>query len=117
MKYAVIETGGKQYKVSEGEVFRFERLPGEIGQQIEFNKILLYSDGNMTQIGAPLVDNVTVNAKILEQHRDRKILVFKYKRRKRYRNKEGHRQYYTAVRINEILNQAASISLQKAQEA
>jgi large subunit ribosomal protein L21 len=100
--YAVVQTGGKQYKVQEGDIFRFEKLPGNVGEKISFDKILMYSDGKEVKIGAPHLEGITVQGHIVEQDRAKKIIVFKYKRRKRYRRKQGHRQYYTAVRIDHI---------------
>ena len=88
--YAVVTTGGKQYKVEKGETLKIEKIPGEIGSRIDFDQILMVSDGDRVEIGQPLV----------EKHK--KILVFKYKRRKRYRRKQGHRQQFTAVRIDDI---------------
>ena len=100
--YAVVETGGKQYKVQSGDTLRVEKLEGEIGSEITLDKILFTGDGDKLQTGAPYVDGASVTAKIVEQHRTRKIIVFKYKRRKGYRVKRGHRQHYTALRIGDI---------------
>lgn len=100
--YAVVATGGKQYKVKEGEVLRVEKLSGDVGQEISFDKVLMFSDGESVKIGQPLVDGVTVRGHIVDQAKAKKIIVFKYKRRKRYRRKQGHRQQYTAVKIDTI---------------
>jgi len=100
--YAVVNTGGKQYKVQEGDTFRFEKLPGNVGEKISFDKIMMLSDGKEVKIGMPLLEGVTVQGHIVEQDRAKKIIVFKYKRRKRYRRKQGHRQSYTAVKIDNI---------------
>lgn len=100
--YAVVSSGGKQYKVREGQTFRVEKIPGDIGSQVSFDKVLLFSDGENLKIGQPVLDNVNVQGKIIEQNKAKKILVFKYKRRKRYRRKQGHRQPYTAIRIDSI---------------
>jgi large subunit ribosomal protein L21 len=100
--YAVVATGGKQYRVEEGDVLRVEKLAGDVGSEIAFDKILLFSDGENVKIGRPDVDGVTVHGQIVAQDKSRKVLVFKYKRRKRYRRKQGHRQPYTAVRIERI---------------
>lgn len=100
--YAVVNTGGKQYKLREGDIFRFEKLQGETGSEIIFENVLMFSDGEKTQIGKPLLENVSVKGHIVEQGKNKKILVFKYKRRKRYRRKRGHRQQYTAVKIDSI---------------
>jgi large subunit ribosomal protein L21 len=100
--YAVVETGGKQYKVKSGDTLRVEKLEGDIGSEITLDKVLMAGEGGDVKTGAPYVDGATVTAKITEQHRTRKIIVFKYKRRKGYRVKRGHRQHYTALRIGEI---------------
>jgi large subunit ribosomal protein L21 len=100
--YAVVATGGKQYKVKEGETLRVEKLPGEIGSSVSFDKVLMYSDGENVAIGQPILDNVAVTGHIVEQGKAKKIIVFKYKRRKRYRRKQGHRQQFTAVKIDSI---------------
>ncbi len=100
--YAVIRTGGKQYKVHEDQVLRVEKLDGSEGSEIEFNDVLLYSDGETVTLGAPVVDNAIVKAHVLEQGRGKKQLVFKYKRRKGYRKMRGHRQYYTEIKIDSI---------------
>lgn len=100
--YAVVETGGKQYKVKSGDTVRVEKLEGEIGSEIVLDKILLTGEGDTVKAGLPYVDGAQVTAKIVEQHRTRKVIVFKYKRRKGYRVKRGHRQHYTALRIGDI---------------
>lgn len=100
--YAVIATGGKQYKVREGDVLRVEKLTGDIGSPISFDKVLLFSDGENVKIGQPVLDNVAVSGHVVEQGKNKKIIVFKYKRRKRYRRKLGHRQPYTAIKIDKI---------------
>ncbi|HCY83925.1 MAG TPA: 50S ribosomal protein L21 [Desulfobacteraceae bacterium] len=100
--YAVIRTGGKQYKVHEGQLLRVEKLEGSEGSEIEFNDVLLYSDGETVTLGAPQVESAVVKAQVLEQGRSKKQLVFKYKRRKGYRKMRGHRQHYTDVRIESI---------------
>lgn len=100
--YAVVATGGKQYKVREGEILRIEKIPGEIGADVSFDKILMFSDGENVKIGQPVLDDVAVNGRIVSQGKAKKIIVFKYKRRKRYRRKQGHRQQFTAVQIDNI---------------
>ena len=100
--YAVVETGGKQYTVKSGDTVRVEKLDGEIGSEITLDKILMTGNGEDFKTGAPYVDGASVVAKIVEQHRTRKVIVFKYKRRKGYRVKRGHRQHYTALRIGDI---------------
>jgi large subunit ribosomal protein L21 len=100
--YAVVATGGKQYKVQEGEVLRVEKLTGEVGSEVAFDEVLLLSDGEKLQVGKPVVEGAQVKGHIVDQGRSKKIIVFKYKRRKRYRRKNGHRQPYTAVQIDAI---------------
>ncbi len=100
--YAIVSSGGKQYKVREGEVFRVEKLPGEVGAPVTFDQVLMVSDGESVEIGRPVLDDRKVEGRIVEQDRAKKIIVFKYKRRKRYRRKQGHRQYYTAVKVGSI---------------
>ncbi len=101
--YAVIKTGGKQFKVSEGDFLKIEKLDAQAGDTITFEEILLVNDGNGNlQIGNPLLANAKVSARVIEQGRDKKIIVYKYKRRKKYRKKQGHRQPYTRVKIIKI---------------
>jgi large subunit ribosomal protein L21 len=100
--YAVVATGGKQYKVQQGDVLRVEKLVGDVGAEVAFDKVLMFSDGENVQIGQPVVEGAVVKGHIIEQGKSKKVLVFKYKRRKRYRRKQGHRQPYTAVRIDAI---------------
>ena len=100
--YAVIRTGGKQYKVHEEQTLKVEKLEGTEGSQIEFDDVLMYSDGETITLGTPTVENASVKAVILEQGRSKKQLVFKYKRRKGYRKMRGHRQHYTEIKIDSI---------------
>ncbi len=100
--YAVVNTGGKQYKVQKGETLRIEKIPGEVGTQVTFDKVLMVADGENVRVGQPLLEKAAVQASIIEQDRAKKIIIFKYKRRKRYRRKQGHRQPYTAIRIDGI---------------
>lgn len=100
--YAVVATGGKQYKVQQGDILRVEKLAGDVGAEVAFDKVLMFSDGENVQIGQPVVEGAIVKGHIIEQGKSKKIIVFKYKRRKRYRRKQGHRQPYTAVRIDAI---------------
>ena len=97
--YAVVATGGKQYRVQEGEILKVEKILGEVGAPVTFEKVLLVSDGENLTIGNPLVADVTVQGRIVEQGKAKKIIVFKYKRRKRYRRKQGHRQQFTEIRL------------------
>jgi large subunit ribosomal protein L21 len=100
--YAVVNTGGKQYKVQQGEVLRIEKIPGEVGSPVTFDRVMMFSDGETVSIGQPVLDDVAVEGHIVAQGKAKKILVFKYKRRKRYRRKQGHRQEFTAVQIDSI---------------
>jgi large subunit ribosomal protein L21 len=100
--YAVISTGGKQYKVSEGETIRVEKITGEVGAPVSFDRVLMFSDGETVKVGQPTLTNVAVTGHIVEQGKAKKVLVFKQKRRKRYRRKQGHRQQYTALKIDNI---------------
>lgn len=100
--YAVIRTGGKQYKVHKEQILKVEKLEGTEGSQIEFDDVLMYSDGETITLGAPRVENAVVRAHILDQGRSKKQLVFKYKRRKGYRRMRGHKQHYTEVKIESI---------------
>ena len=100
--YAVVKTGGKQYKIKTGETLRVEKIPGDVGQSVDFDQVLMLADGEQVHIGQPLVENAAVKGHIVEQGKARKIIVFKYKRRKRYRRKQGHRQPYTAIMIDSI---------------
>lgn len=100
--YAVVETGGKQYRVQVGDKFRVERLEGDAGQEVIFDKVLMVGGENGSKFGSPLVSGANVKAEILEQARADKILVFKFKSKKNYRRMRGHRQYFTEVCIKEI---------------
>jgi large subunit ribosomal protein L21 len=100
--YAIIKTGGKQYRVSPGDVIHVERLPGDAGQTLTLGEVLLVGGEGETRVGAPHVPDVSVRGTVVEQDRDRKIRVFKFKRRKHYRRTRGHRQSFTAVRIDSI---------------
>jgi len=101
--YAVIATGGKQYRVSPGDSIEVERLPCEVGEQIELEQVLLVANGAGAQVGRPLVEDAKVKATVTRQAKGRKVIVFKYKNKNRYRRKKGHRQYFTRLRIDEIV--------------
>jgi large subunit ribosomal protein L21 len=100
--YAVVATGGKQYKITEGETLRIEKVDGNVGDSFTFDQVLMVADGENLAVGEPMVAGASVSAHIVEQGKSKKILVFKYKRRKRYRRKQGHRQPFTAVKIDNI---------------
>jgi len=101
--FAVIRTGGKQYKVAPNDVIKVERLPGTAGEVIELAEVLLLGDGDKVTVGAPLIGGACVGASVLAQSQSDKVLVFKKKRRHNYRRKNGHRQDLTVLRITEIL--------------
>ncbi|MGB8990701.1 MAG: 50S ribosomal protein L21 [Desulfobaccales bacterium] len=101
--YAIIQTGGKQYRVAPGDVLRVERLMGERGDEVILDQVLLVTDGETVQVGQPLVPNATVRTQIVRQGKGKKVLVYKKKRRKNYRRKQGHRQLFTALQISDII--------------
>jgi large subunit ribosomal protein L21 len=100
--YAVIETGGKQYRVQEGDIIYVEKLNGNEGEEVKFDKVLLVSKEGNIEVGRPYLDGASVVGKIVEQGKGRKIIVFKYKSKKDYRKKQGHRQPYTKIEIQKI---------------
>jgi len=100
--YAIVRTGGKQYQVACGDQLRVEKLEGNVGDSVDLTDILMVVDGEDVKVGQPVVENAKVVAKIAEQGRGKKVLIFKKKRRKGYRLKQGHRQSYTALKIEEI---------------
>jgi len=108
--YAVVNSGGKQYKVQQGQVLRIEKIPGDVGNPVTFDRVLMFSDGENVSIGQPELDDVAVEGHIVEQGKAKKIIVFKYKKRKRYRRKKGHRQEFTAVLIDGIKSKAQKSS-------
>ena len=97
--YAVVKTGGKQYRVSAGEKLRIEQIPAEVGQEIVLDQVLVVADGDALKMGTPLVAGATVKAKVLKQGRGDKVHIFKMRRRKHYRKSQGHRQNYTEIEI------------------
>ena len=100
--YAVISTGGKQYRVKEGSVLRVEKLNGAAGDKIEFDKVLLVGEGQEIKVGRPYVEGSSVEATVQSQGRSRKVDVIKFKRRKNYKRRHGHRQAYTEIRVTGI---------------
>ncbi|MEE2787811.1 MAG: 50S ribosomal protein L21 [Myxococcota bacterium] len=100
--YAIVKTGGKQYRVSAGQTVRVEKIDGTVGDSIELSDVLLVGGGEETVVGQPRVDGASVAAEIVEQGRAKKIIVFKKKRRKGYHKKQGHRQSFTSLKITEI---------------
>ncbi|MFN2134678.1 MAG: 50S ribosomal protein L21 [Candidatus Promineifilaceae bacterium] len=102
--YAIVESGGRQYRAEEGHTFSVEKLPFEVGEQIELSNVLLLADDADVQIGQPTVAGASVRATVVDQYRGKKIFVWKYKPKKRYRRRQGHRQSYTRLRVDEIVS-------------
>ena len=100
--YAIVRTGGKQYQVTSGDQVRVEKLEGSVGDSIDLNDVLMVVDGEEVKVGRPVLDSAKVTATIAEQGRGKKVIIFKKKRRKGYRLKKGHRQSYTALKIEDI---------------
>ncbi|MDI9817831.1 MULTISPECIES: 50S ribosomal protein L21 [unclassified Legionella] len=100
--YAVIKTGGKQYRVKEGDVLKLELLSDEVGNEVSFSEVLMIADGDKFTCGAPLVKNAVVKAEVLAHARHKKIKIIKFRRRKHHMKQMGHRQYYTQVKITAI---------------
>ena len=101
--YAIIKSGGKQYKVQSGEQLRVEHLPADVGASVSFGEVLLVGSGDAVKVGAPLVSGAKVNATVVAQGRGEKVKIFKLRRRKHYQRTQGHRQSYTEVRIDDIV--------------
>lgn len=102
MTFAVIESGGKQHRVTEGEVLRLEKLDAAPGSEVVFDKVLMVAEGDRVEVGKPYVAGSTVKAEVLEHDRAKKVTIIKFRRRQDYRKKQGHRQWFTAVRITGI---------------
>ncbi len=100
--FAVIVAGGRQHRVTQGEVLRVDRLEAEPSSEVTFDQVLLCSTGGRVQVGTPTVAGATVTATVIDEYRDKKVIVFKFKHRKGYRKLRGHRQHYTLVRIESI---------------
>ena len=109
MSFAIIETDGKQYKVSASKILEIEKLEAEKGKTIQFKKVLLLNDNKITEIGNPNVDGAIVEAKLLENVKDRTVLVFHKRRRKNSRKKNGHRQLHSKIQITKILSKGGKI--------
>ncbi|MAK55604.1 MAG: 50S ribosomal protein L21 [Pusillimonas sp.] len=100
--YAVIKTGGKQYRVAAGQKLKVEQIPADIGQEITLDQVLSVGEGEQLKIGTPLVDGAVVKATVLAQGRHDKVKIFKMRRRKHYQKRQGHRQNYTEIRIDAV---------------
>ncbi|MBC7363259.1 MAG: 50S ribosomal protein L21 [Candidatus Aminicenantes bacterium] len=114
--FAVIKTGGKQYRVKEGDILSVEKLEAEKGQTVDFDQVLLLEDGDSIQVGQPYLDKVVVKAEVIENYKDEKVIVFKKKRRKGYRRKKGHRQLLTKVKITGIYPDSVPVSDEKTEK-
>jgi len=109
MSFAIIETGGKQYKVSASKILEIEKLDAKIGETIKFNNVLLLNDDKTTEIGSPNIDGAIVEAKLLDLVKDRTVLVFHKRRRKHSRKKNGHRQRHSKIQITKIMSKGGKI--------
>ena len=109
MSFAIIETGGKQYKVSASKILEIEKLDAKIGETIKFDNVLLLSDDKTTEIGSPNIDGAIVEAKLLDLVKDRTVLVFHKRRRKNSRKKNGHRQRHSKIQITKIMSKGGKI--------
>ncbi len=107
MKFAIVEDGGKQYRAAEGEFIEVDRFPSEIGEEVDIERVLLIADGENTLVGTPVIAGAKVQATVVDHIKGSKVVVFKYKPKKRYRIKTGHRQQYTRLRIDSILTDQA----------
>ena len=100
--YAVVKTGGREYRVSKGDLIRVERLEGKVGDQVELKDVLMVSNEGETKVGTPHLTNVVIKGEIVEESKGKKVLTYKMKRRKNYRRFKGHRQTYTYLKVNDI---------------
>jgi large subunit ribosomal protein L21 len=107
--FAIIKTGGKQYKIQAGDILSVEKIPAEAGQKVLFNQVLLIADDNETLIGTPYLDQAAVRAEVLENFKDEKVIVFKKKRRKQFRRTRGHRQELTRLRVDLIVPDVSTL--------
>ena len=105
--YAVIKTGGKQYRVSAGDKLKVEKLAGDVGSDVTIDQVLMLADGDNVTIGAPVIAGASVQAKVLAHGRGDKVMIFKFRRRKHYRKTQGHRQDYTEIQIGDIATSAS----------
>ena len=109
MSFAIIETGGKQYKVSASKILEIEKLDVKVGETVKFQNVLLLNDDKTTEIGSPSIDGATVEAKLLDNVKDRTVLVFHKRRRKHSRKKNGHRQRHSKIQITKIMSKGGKI--------
>jgi len=110
MSYAVIQTGGKQYKVKSGEILKIEKLPdSKADTKIEFNEILAYGDNKIIEVGSPIIQGAKVEANLIKNSKNRTVLIFKKRRRQNSRRKNGHRQEYSMIRINKIFSKDGKV--------
>ena len=109
MSFAIIETGGKQYKVSASKILEIEKLNAKIGETIKFQNVLLLNDDKTTEVGSPSVDGATVEAKLLDNVKDRTVLIFHKRRRKHSRKKNGHRQRHSKIQITKIMSKGGKV--------
>ncbi|MHC9510185.1 50S ribosomal protein L21 [Kangiella sp. M94] len=112
--YAVIKSGGKQHRVKEGQVVRLEKIEAETGANIDFSEVLMVADGDNIQLGTPLVEGAVVSAEVVDHGRAKKVTILKFKRRKHHMKRQGHRQWYTEVKINGIALDGAKPAAKKA---
>ena len=109
MSFAIIETGGKQYKVSTSKILEVEKLDAKVGETIKFKNVLLLNDNTTTEIGSPNIEGATVEAKLLDHVKDRTVLIFHKRRRKHSRKKNGHRQRHSKIQITKIMSKGGKI--------
>ena len=110
MSYAIIQTGGKQYKVKSGEILKVEKLPiSKPDSKVEFNEILAYGDNKVIEVGAPTIQGAKVEANLIKNSKNRTVLIFKKRRRQNSRRKNGHRQQYSMIRINKIFSKDGKV--------
>ena len=109
MSFAIIETGGKQYKVSASKILEIEKLDAKVGETVKFQNVLLLNDDKTTEIGSPNVDGATVEAKLLDNVKDRTVLIFHKRRRKHSRKKNGHRQRHSKIQITKIMSKGGKV--------
>lgn len=114
--FAIVKTGGKQYRVAENNIIRVEKLVAEAGTKISLDEVLMLDDGKKVTVGLPFVKGATVEATVMEQMRDRKVIIFKKTRRHNYRRKKGHRQHLTVLKINKIVGAKAQSDKVQAEE-